>query len=504
MCSLAGEDGAGNPGSDGSDVAVGPGFVRFEPAGARVASTGRSHAVVLAARLLATTEIKGLSNDECLGVFDDIELVRRSLDAFSSGVAAEIDNRALCDIRYGSSAVAWFERRHGRSRAAVSREVKTGKRLRLDLDVLHTAVLRGEISFERVAFIASKVNPRNAAALNAAQDALLELSAAEPSWAMFTAAVAALARYADADGGHDPSEPKSWASLQRVGDELVLNGVFVGIDSETMEHLVEAETNRLWHQWCTDSKKCPELEVPSRNELRAQAIVELVRRGRAADPTTAKATVAEMNFVIDADRVDELDPVLAEALDPNRRHTHRHTHTADCLHDDRHCPARPPGVGDLIGVPVSGTGGRQVWFTPSEWELLVCNADIPEVILDKLGMPIAVRNRARFPSRAMRRALDIRDGGCVFPGCDAPAGWCDAHHVIEYDADDGETVTTNLALLCRHHHGIIHRTGWTMRLTPPDWTNGANRSARDRLFTITTADGLQLHTEHRRRQPAPA
>ena len=137
---------------------------------------------------------------------------------------------------------------------------------------------------------------------------------------------------------------------------------------------------------------------------------------------------------------------------------------------------------------MSGAGGTQVWFTPSEWELLVCNADISEVILDQLGMPVAVRTRARFPNRAMRRALYIRDGGCVFPGCDAPAGWCDAHHVIEYD-EDGETVISNLALLCRHHHGTIHRTGWSMR-------------AGDGHFTITTADGLELRTEHRRR-PAP-
>ena len=155
---------------------------------------------------------------------------------------------------------------------------------------------------------------------------------------------------------------------------------------------------------------------------------------------------------------------------------------------------------------MSGAGGTQVWFTPSEWELLVCNADISEVILDQLGMPVAVRTRARFPNRAMRRSLDIRDGGCVFPGCDAPAGWCDAHHVVEYDADDGETVIDNLALLCRHHHGIIHRTGWSMRLTEPDESSRAG----DGLFTITTTDGLQLRTEHRRRpappdrQPAPA
>ena len=500
MSSLAGEDEVGDGDRSGpSSGSAGPGFVGFEPAAATVASTDRSQAAVLAARLLATTDTKGLSNDECLGVYDDIELARRSLGAMAAGVAAEIDGRGLCDLRYGSATVAWFERRHGRSRSSVGRDVKTGRRLRLDLDVLHGAVLRGEISFERVAFIVGKVNDRNVAAFNATQEALLELSAAEPSWAMFTASIAALARYADADGGHDPSEQKSRVSLRRVGEEVVLDGVFVGLDSETVEKLVEAETTRLWRQWCSDCDKCPELEMPSRNEIRARAIVELIRRGRAADPSTSKATVAELSLVIDADRLDELDPILAAVLDPTGRYAH--THTTNCFHDQHPCPGRRPGIGGLIGVPVTGTAGNQVWFTPSEWELLVCNADISEVILDKLGMPVAVRNRARFPNRAMRRALDIRDAGCVFPGCDAPTGWCDAHHVVEYDADDGETVIGNLALLCRHHHGIIHRTGWSMRLSEPGTTPDTN-GARDGYFTITTADGLELRTEHRRR-PAP-
>jgi len=117
----------------------GPGFVGFEPAAATVVSVEESIDVVRAARALAGRSVKGLSNDECLGVYDDLELARRSLDALAAGVAAEIDVRGLCDLRYGSATVAWFERRHGRSRAAVAREVKTGKRLRLDLDVLNAA-----------------------------------------------------------------------------------------------------------------------------------------------------------------------------------------------------------------------------------------------------------------------------------------------------------------------------------------------------------------------------
>jgi hypothetical protein len=91
----------------------------------------------------------------------------------------------------------------------------------------------------------------------------------------------------------------------------------------------------------------------------------------------------------------------------------------------------------------------------------------------------------------MRTALIARDGGCAFPGCDAPTGWCDAHHVVEY-SKDGRTTIINLVLLCRHHHGIVHRRGWRMERSP-------NPGAATGFFVITTADGLRLSTQHRAR-----
>jgi hypothetical protein len=47
-----------------------------------------------------------------------------------------------------------------------------------------------------------------------------------------------------------------------------------------------------------------------------------------------------------------------------------------------------------------------------------------------------------------------------FPGCDRPARWLDAHHVIHVD-DDGPTKMPNLCLLCRRHHRRPHRPGWS-------------------------------------------
>lgn len=52
----------------------------------------------------------------------------------------------------------------------------------------------------------------------------------------------------------------------------------------------------------------------------------------------------------------------------------------------------------------------------------------------------------------------------MFPGCDLPTTWCDSHHVIEW-TDGGRTDLDNLVLLCRHHHGVTHRNGWSLTAT---------------------------------------
>ncbi|MCZ7629380.1 MAG: 13E12 repeat family protein [Microthrixaceae bacterium] len=184
--------------------------------------------MITTARVLAGVDAKELSDEECLGMVDDIEAARRSLDAASAGVLAEVDRRGLCDIRYGTATGVWFERRHGRSHTAVNREIRAGRRLRADLDDVFTALARGEITFERAAFIAARVNDRNADAFGAAQHALLALSDAEPGWSRFTALVDDLARYADADGGHDPTEQQSKVSMRRSADELVIDATLCG------------------------------------------------------------------------------------------------------------------------------------------------------------------------------------------------------------------------------------------------------------------------------------
>ncbi|OMH36666.1 hypothetical protein BGP79_12720 [Tersicoccus sp. Bi-70] len=71
----------------------------------------------------------------------------------------------------------------------------------------------------------------------------------------------------------------------------------------------------------------------------------------------------------------------------------------------------------------------------------------------------------RIPA-AVRRALQVRDGTCRFPGCRRNAAGCDLDHVTAW-ADGGTSEPSNLAHLCRKHHVLKHHAGWTVTSDPP-------------------------------------
>lgn len=80
----------------------------------------------------------------------------------------------------------------------------------------------------------------------------------------------------------------------------------------------------------------------------------------------------------------------------------------------------------------------------------------PSQILD-------VGRTARTATSAIRKALAMRDKGCVFPGCDRPPSRCEAHHVIHW-VDGGMTAIHNMVLLCSFHHHFVHEYKWQIRV----------------------------------------
>jgi hypothetical protein len=92
-------------------------------------------------------------------------------------------------------------------------------------------------------------------------------------------------------------------------------------------------------------------------------------------------------------------------------------------------------------------------------ERLACDCSIARVLLDSDSMVIDVGRSKRVVSEPARRALVARDGSCRWPGCDRPASWAAAHHVVHW-IHGGTTDLDNLVLLCRRHHWMVHEGEW--------------------------------------------
>ena len=149
----------------------------------------------------------------------------------------------------------------------------------------------------------------------------------------------------------------------------------------------------------------------------------------------------------------------------------------------------------LIGrIAVPGSDGGVV-LPPTTMSRLLCDADITRVLTTTARVPdvaddvvagsreqgclaavvttltatarsvLYVGRSQRTVSARLRRALEVRDGHCVFLDCGARVARCHAHHVVPWE-DGGETDLPNLALLCVAHHHAVHEGGWTMALKP--------------------------------------
>ncbi|TWD75153.1 HNH endonuclease [Kribbella amoyensis] len=105
---------------------------------------------------------------------------------------------------------------------------------------------------------------------------------------------------------------------------------------------------------------------------------------------------------------------------------------------------------------------------------LACDAGIIPLVLGSNSEPLDLGTQQRFVNRALRRALNARDKGCIV--CGAPPAICEAHHLRHW-TEGGPTNLTNLALLCKAHHIAVHQGHYTITVTngrptvtTPPWT----------------------------------
>jgi hypothetical protein len=86
---------------------------------------------------------------------------------------------------------------------------------------------------------------------------------------------------------------------------------------------------------------------------------------------------------------------------------------------------------------------------------LACVANVIPAVLGTESQPLDLGRTQRFFSRAQRRAMALRDRGCINPGCTMAAHRCEANHIDPWFRG-GETNLANGALLCPVCHASFH------------------------------------------------
>ena len=199
----------------------------------------------------------------------------------------------------------------------------------------------------------------------------------------------------------------------------------------------------------------------------------MVRVDADLDPETGQSVISALRAVCDTDvraeedvrtppqrRADALGEICRQWLDGTDRplvggERPHVTVTVDLQTlEGRLSSSGPPGSrspglrsgAELEDVgPISSEAARR----------LACDASVSRVITSGSSEPLDVGRRTSVVPAGIRRAVVVRDRHCRFPDCDRPHGWTDAHHVVHW-AHGGDTAVSNLVLLCRRHHRLVH------------------------------------------------
>ncbi len=111
----------------------------------------------------------------------------------------------------------------------------------------------------------------------------------------------------------------------------------------------------------------------------------------------------------------------------------------------------PPG--DDPPEPLDSTAASDTDLGDRDW--------ITAIIEQNGRRVIDASHSSRTTPRRLRKALEVRDVTCRFPGCTTDASRTQAHHVIHWE-HGGPTTLDNLVLLCTRHHHLVHEGNWTI------------------------------------------
>lgn len=356
---------------------------------------------------LRAQDLRSLADDDLASDLDEIERVVRVLEAERARRLAEFERRRAHENDGFLSVSAWLVARHRVAPSTATRRIRMARSLEA-MPQAAEAFSGGQLSDSAVGLLAA-ARESFPEAFTRCEEALLQAARTLPV-----------------------AELRSVIEYWRQSQDL------------------------------TEAERDEDERFEQRNLNVSPTLHGMVRVDGDLDPETGQSLMSAIRAVMDADARTHPSP---EFRRPGQRRADALGQICRSWMDSSDRPAilgeRPHVVVTLDLEALEGRAGRSELqdagvVTPEAARRLACDAKVSRVITDGASQPLELGRSSKVVPPSLRRAVTVRDGGCRFPGCGRPPGWCDAHHVQHW-ADGGETSLDNLVLLCRPHHRAIHR-----------------------------------------------
>jgi hypothetical protein len=406
--------------------------------------------LIAKARGLADQDLAALPSSACKKRAVLLSKLGSIVQVLQGDSMVELDRLGVTDAEDGFRTPDWVAHVTQTPKLAARHRLNVATCLNQNFPMIRTAILAGELSWDHAVALHKASNVRNVDRMSSVQETLIEITGYCNSYETWAQNVAALGKRADDDGPSTHAQVCANNTLRFI-DQFNGTHRFEGqLANEYVEIVKQAigrESQSLFNKYSADATVDPGLGIPALPTLQALALVDIVRRSNGA-PDAPFRPIADITLVVKAEgnelKTDQVDKITAD--------------------------------------------------------ILTCDPVFRPIVINSLGTPLAAGRSVRLATNVQRRALAVRDGGCVFPGCTANDTHCEAHHVIHY-RNGGRTDLNNLALLCHHHHSVTHRNSWHMQAVDDvgnfKWTTPTGReinSQRHGRRTPTSPTSDQQHT----------
>ena len=368
-------------------------------------------------------------------------------EAARARLIADINRRQISEREAGHKTPGWYAATTHTSLAHANAVVTTSIRLVHEFPALLQALEHARITWQHAEAFVRAANPRIAHLLAELTPELVDL-AQVATFRRWTRELRGIANQLDQDGGYNPNNDPA-ANRLYIGTlddgTTEIRATLHGELALIVKSVLTAHTDHLRRRYQTDHDTTNgDIDIPDTAQLAAEALADLLDTRTTADNTDRPV----------------IEPEVVVLYNPD-------TDTA------------------------TDTDGNSLDPAAIRWVLAAGFIRLFEITEDRDVLRMGKLNR--YANTHQRKALLVRDGGCIFPGCTRHANRCDAHHVDHHTPDPndpaGPTDIENLGLLCRHHHRITHRPGWLMER----WTDPNSPTAI--LFRWRTPTGRTIYSQ---------